>query len=71
MQRVLQLWSLLIGRIENGFKISVLIDEFCSRLFAYTWHAFQVVAWVAAQCCIVGILRRSDACSLKDSGFVI
>ena len=70
-KRLLQLWRLFIGVIKNSFNILVLRDQLRRRFFTHTRYAIEVVAWVAAQCRIVGILFGRHAGSLQDSGFVI
>ena len=71
MQRVLQLWCLLIRRIKDGFQRPVLVDEFCSCLFTDTRNTFKIVARISTQRRIVRILRWRHARSLKDACFVI
>ena len=71
MQRRTQLWRLFVGVIKDRRERAVLSDEFRRRLLAYTGHTVEVVAWVATQGRIVGILRGGHASALFDSGFVI
>ena len=70
-QRLLQLRRLFIGMIKNSFNVLILHDQLRRSFFAHTRNTVKIVARVATQCRIVGILFGRHASSLQDSGFVI
>ena len=61
----------LIEVVEDVLERSVGADELRSRLLADARHARQIVARVAAQRGVLGILRGGDAAPLEDARLVV
>ena len=62
---------LSLSSSNNSVNITILINQFRCGLLAHSWDSCQVVTWITAQSCIIGVLRRGYASALKNSCFVV
>jgi hypothetical protein len=61
----------LVEMVEDALQRAIGADELRGGLLADPWHAGQVVAGVAAQRGVLGVLRRGHAAAFEDAGLVV
>ncbi len=61
----------LVEVLVDPLEVPVGRDQLGRGLFADPGHAGEVVARIAAECCVLGVLRRRDPGALEDPGLVV